>query len=484
MNEHVETLNTIVFLVRHRARPSVQPVAPPSQPLRPPLPRAGEDTPFKARLRKGREEEARLRKRIERAVAARHMLKAMRLRDAYLRSFSARLAAVVEENNKRPLDERAAEAELLRIVSHMDVWRPCHELVVVSARPKANGRYRPIMSFGLQHRARQRLVAKAIIPFLCPHPGQYAVQGGGRNAACDAIITALRDGYKWVVRLDVAEFYLSVDPRRVERLIPAPRKVVDACMVSDRLNLAAGDSIANATDPSRDTGAEAGLSFIARSRSGIPQGSPVSNLVAEMLLAPVLALLPERARVIAYADDILVLTQTKREAEAHLETLRRALGTHPAGSLQLKHAEIHRASDGFNFLGYRFRVRKGTATAEPPQHKQQVNVQTAYKLLAVAERCPKWLPVLRQRVKSWFAAYPLWETGQLFAALLLERIAALEAEEAMAGMSIKPAARTLIAIRHRTSTPAPIERALRPPYLGPRLTAHDGPIVAISAPTR
>jgi len=88
-------------------------------------------------------------------------------------------------------------------------------------------------------------------------------------------------------------------------------------------------------------------------------------VAAEVLLAQVLREVPEGARVVAYADDILVLTRTKVEARATLHALQQALRRHPAGPLREKFARVGRACEGLDFLGWRFRVRRGVPRVEP-----------------------------------------------------------------------------------------------------------------------
>ncbi len=439
-------------------------------------------------LRHHQNEERALMLRVERAVALGYMRKAMKLRDTYLRSYSARLVAVDEANRKLKPNKQVSSEEVRNIAQDLDLWECCDEPVVVDAIPKANGKLRSIMNFGLCNRARQQLVTKVFTPFLRGrlHPAQYDVKGrGGRRAACAAIKSALDGGMKWALRLDVADFYPSIDPRRVEHLIPLPRKVVETTLVGASLRLVNGNSTTVHAEglSSRDIGRTVGLSFISRSRAGIPQGSPVSSLVGPVLIAPVLAELPDAATAMAYGDDVLVLTATKREAEAHLKTLQRAFDAHPAGSLQLKRAEVRRVADGFEFLGYKFRVKKGSVTAEPSNSKGVAFARTVNKFLGVARHAPAYRAPLRLWVLSRIAHYPLWEIGRLYARLTLEEIARWESTTQLATASIWPVARqpivvTLPATRRANPQPVP------PPYAGPRLVIpRPYPILSVSLPT-
>lgn len=94
-------------------------------------------------------------------------------------------------------------------------------------------------------------------------------------------------------------------------------------------------------------------------------------MVSEMLLAPALAGLPAGVLVLTHLDDILVLARTRQEAELSLEALRVALEQHPAGPLALKRGVVRRVCDGFDFLGYRLRRRKGEPIAQPTERNRR-----------------------------------------------------------------------------------------------------------------
>jgi hypothetical protein len=467
--------------------------------------------------------------RINKAIGRGHMRHAFHLQRIYLKSYSAKLVAASEVNNERPVRERASYATVTKIAGRVDVWQECHEPVRVTMRSKGNGKFRPTNSFGFENRARQELLVKAMKPFLRLHPGQYAIQGGGSPAACDAVTLALQDGYRWVARLDVAECFPSLDPRRAAHLIPAPRRTIETTMVSDGPNTHR-DCATNACEASTDEGqtrrtsgrasdttdtpsgnapdhaskrarqdtrramvgplcykisqSTEGLGSRTAGRTGIPQGSPISNLVAEALMAPVLAALPSGTVVVAHVDDIVVLTRTKREAAAHLMTLRRALAAHPAGPLLPKYAEVRRAADGFEFLGHHFRTRYGRLHVQPKDSKRIPFLCTIMMMLRLATAYPDRvdLPRLRRSVRSWFAQYPLWEDGPKFEWFALQRIAEIELAAHQASSTIKPVAQPQPITIPIRPTKARLPRPPQPPYRGPRLVIPDGPLLMTSRP--
>src|SRR3954451_917527 len=62
---------------------------------------------------------------------------------------------------------------------------------------------------------------------------------------------------------------------------------------------------------------------------------------------------PERARRLNYADNIIVLGATREDVEATYLSLRSLLRTSPVGQLELKREAVGRVDEGFEWLGYR-----------------------------------------------------------------------------------------------------------------------------------
>jgi RNA-directed DNA polymerase len=96
---------------------------------------------------------------------------------------------------------------------------------------------------------------------------------------------------------------------------------------------------------------------------GTPQGAVISPLLANIYLHPLDVLLSEQGhRTIRYADDLVVLCHTRKEAEQALQTLTNwtteaGLVLHPD---KTQIVDMNVADAYFDFLGYRFqRTRRG-----------------------------------------------------------------------------------------------------------------------------
>ncbi len=103
---------------------------------------------------------------------------------------------------------------------------------------------------------------------------------------------------------------------------------------------------------------------------GTPQGAVISPLLANIYLRPLDEDLAARGhRMVRYADDFVVLCQSREEAEAALAEIRRwvadnGLSLHPD---KMHLGDCRRPGEGFEFLGYRFEagrrlVRKKSLT--------------------------------------------------------------------------------------------------------------------------
>jgi len=94
---------------------------------------------------------------------------------------------------------------------------------------------------------------------------------------------------------------------------------------------------------------------------GSPQGAVISPLLANIYLHPVDRAMKEAGyEMVRYADDTVVLCQSKEEAEQALELMKRLiegrkLALHPE---KTKIVDAVNESGGFNFLGYRFEKRR------------------------------------------------------------------------------------------------------------------------------
>ena len=359
-----------------------------------------------------------IQRRIERARQLGHTRQARRLTKLLLRSYDCRLVATVDANRCFKRDRRQPDDELPRIAASLHPWKGSDEPVTVDIKPKRPRGWRPIMRFGLQHKALQTQLQMVLEPHFDPDPSQYGVsKGKGREKACARVLEIIRkEEYKWVVSTDIRDCFLSFDAEKTVDLLPVPNKPAEKIAVSRGLNLTIGQW------PSTEVGP---LSLLTRSQQGIPPGSRASNMVAEIGLSPSLRQLPEEHPRVTYSDNTLVFTRTKKEAEAVAETLRRAFAHNPAGSFRPGYIKVGRVCNWFEFLGYRFIRRIGCITAEPTEKNWR---HFCYKLREKVRR-RNGIHHARRYVHDWYRSFGLRDSWERRRDGLLRQLPKLREEE-------------------------------------------------------
>jgi RNA-directed DNA polymerase len=150
----------------------------------------------------------------------------------------------------------------------------------------------------------------------------------------------LHAGFTWVVDADIQSYYDSIDHGRL--LDEVTKEVADGKVL--RLVEAFLEQPVM-EEASKWTPEE-----------GIPQGSTIGPLMANIYLHPVDdVMVREGFELTRYADDLVILCRTEREAEAALarlceELTRRGLTLHPEKTRVVDMSQ----PGGFDFLGYHF----------------------------------------------------------------------------------------------------------------------------------
>jgi RNA-directed DNA polymerase len=150
----------------------------------------------------------------------------------------------------------------------------------------------------------------------------------------------LHAGFSWVVDADIQSYYDSIDPCRM--MAEVTKEVADGKVLGLVEALLQQPVM---EDASKWTPEE-----------GIPQGSTVGPLLANVYLHPVdEAMVRAGHELIRYADDQVILCKTEQEAEQALARLReemtgRGLTLHPKKTRVVDMS----LPGGFDFLGYHF----------------------------------------------------------------------------------------------------------------------------------
>ena len=167
--------------------------------------------------------------------------------------------------------------------------------------------------------------------------------GRSCRQALQKVWTGLKEGYGFVVDADFRKFFDTIPHEVIVRGVET--EVSDGKILElIRAYLAQGVMEGGVLSPAED------------GEEGVPQGSPLSPLLANIALHD-LDVLAEDAgwRIVRYADDFVILCRTREEAENALErvqewTAKTGLSLHPEKT-RIVDCE---AGQGFEFLGHVF----------------------------------------------------------------------------------------------------------------------------------
>ena len=379
----------------------------------------------KVGFKEAKSQENKLYQKIKNAHEAGKAKKAAYWTRQYLNSLAAKHVAVVTANGKLKKHRKRPKQELRDIAAKLDPWKGSEEKVFVNMKVKENNEneYRTTMDFGIENRGLQYLVGSALMAQADIHQCQYGTIG--TSPAVEAVMKALSDGYVWIAEVDIKNCFPSLDGEALPGLLPLPRKVTEQIITSQSLYLYPGNLLSHTgygsisewekDDCDHDPVSE----LLFEARQGIPQGSAVSSIVVEMLLAPVVGELSNIGKVAAYADNILVMAREEKDAVSMLKTLGAALKSHPAGPLKPHMKTPLGKHKSFDFLGYNISHKFGNWVAAPSD-KNLAKFDSRYNHDLKKATNPSISPGVRKRtlidlqrfVRTWTAAFSLWKKAK------------------------------------------------------------------------
>lgn len=210
--------------------------------------------------------------------------------------------------------------------------------------PKGDGKTRPLGIPTVKDRIVQQAVKLAIEPIFengfCE--GSYGFRPGrGCHDALREVDRLIKEGFTFVVDADLASYFDTIPHERL--MARVEEKVSDGRLLDLIRGWLKADIL---KDLERWT-----------PEGGTPQGGVLSPLLANVYLDPLDRLMVERGyRMVRYADDFVILTRSRDEADAALALVaawvaENGLKLHPE---KTRVGDCRQPGEGFDFLGYRF----------------------------------------------------------------------------------------------------------------------------------
>jgi RNA-directed DNA polymerase len=209
--------------------------------------------------------------------------------------------------------------------------------------------------------------------------------GRGCKDALRRVQTLLRNGSKWVVDADIQSYYDTIEHGRL--LAEVAKEVADG-RVLGLIEALLGQPVME--DTSKWTPEE-----------GIPQGSTIGPLMANIYLHPVdKAMARVGWEVTRYADDLVIQCRSEGEGHAALRQLRQemarlGLTLHPE---KTRVVNVHQ--QGFDFLGYHFEGR-----TLRPRKKSLVSFKDKVRGLTRRLNGNSWTTIIKRlnaTLRGWF----------------------------------------------------------------------------------
>ena len=271
-----------------------------------------------------------------------------------------------------------------------------NELVLGSYRPtpvkrveieKPDGGIRLLGIPTITDRVIQQAIAQVLTPIFDPEFSEHSFGfRPGRNGqqAVKQVQSIIKEGRRFAVDVDLSKFFDRVNHDLLMTLLS--RKVNDKRL----LNLVSRYLRAGIMDKQR---------FI-ESREGVPQGGPLSPLLANIMLDPLDKKLENRGHKFArYADDFTILVKSKRAGERVLSSISNFVKNRLKLIVNASKSHVVKTSQS-KFLGFTFgygRIQLHPKTLE--KFKQQVRILTnrnwgvsmRYQLFKLSQYLRGWI---------------------------------------------------------------------------------------------
>ena len=269
--------------------------------------------------------------------------------------------------------------------------------------PKDNGEMRPLGIPRVIDRLVQQAVAQELSREFEPRFSDNSYGFRPNRSAHDAIrkvIANANDGYEYVIDLDLAKFFDTVNHSKLLQVLSETIKDGRVISLIHKFLRAKIMDEGKVTTPT----------------IGTPQGGPVSPVLANILLNELDKELEKRGHhFVRYADDMMIMCKSQRAAQRTYESISKFIEKKLFLNINRDKTKVCHLSDDVKFLGYTF-IKRQLKNDETTRWHASVHRKSLAKLkVKIKEltdrRCPKgWSTTkteLNTVLRGWFNYFRL-----------------------------------------------------------------------------
>ena len=262
--------------------------------------------------------------------------------------------------------------------------------------PKDNGRTRKLGIPTLVDRGVQQAIATVLSWIYEPTFSDSSFGFRPNRSAHDALRRCLehaKDGYEWVVDMDLEKYFDTVPQSKLLEMIS--QTVKDGRVISLLYRFMKAGVMENGV--------------VVRSDIGIPQGGPLSPILANIMLDRCDKELEKRGlRFVRYADDMMIFARSERSANRIMGSITNFIEKRLKLRVNREKTSVRKITNSVKFLGHSFWKGKEGKIALGIHEKSMAKLKGSLKELTARKSQLSWEKLkqkLRQKITGWISYF-------------------------------------------------------------------------------
>lgn len=258
--------------------------------------------------------------------------------------------------------------------------------------PKDNGKTRKLGIPTLVDRGVQQAIATVLSWIYEPTFSDSSFGFRPNRSAHDALrrcIEYANEGYGWVVDMDLEKYFDTVPQSKLLEMVS--QTVKDGRVISLLYRFMKAGVMENGV--------------VIRSDVGIPQGGPLSPILANIMLDRCDKELEKRGhRFVRYADDMMIFAKSERSANRIMVSITNFIEKKLKLRVNREKTVVRRITNDVKFLGHSFWRNQGGKVALGIHEKSMSKLKSSLKALTARKSQLSWEELklkLRQKITGW-----------------------------------------------------------------------------------